>query len=308
MEYQELKVLQSLPLEIKILKSQQRIREWYQHFGGNVYVAFSGGKDSTVLLDIVRKVYPDVPAVYADTGLEYPEIKEFVKSKQNVVIVRPKMSFIEVINNFGYPVVSKNVARYVRDIRNDKGKNELTKNLRLFGIKKDGTKSLVGKLSKKWHFLIDAPFKISEQCCDIMKKSPMKNYQKESGRVPFLGTMAEEGRSRQIRYLQNGCNSFRDKSPTSSPIGFWTEQDILRYIKEENLPYASVYGEIIEVEGKFYTTGEKRTGCMFCAFGVHLEKGENRFQRMKRTHPKFYQYCMETLKLKEILDFIKVPY
>ena len=106
----ELKMLQDLPLDIKILKTKQRIREYYNHFNGNVYISFSGGKDSTVLLDIVRQEYPDVKAVYVDTGLEFPEIKQFVKTIPNVEILRPEKNFLQVITEHGYPVISKEIA------------------------------------------------------------------------------------------------------------------------------------------------------------------------------------------------------
>lgn len=109
----QLKQLQTLPLNIKIRKTELRIREWYEHWEGDVYVSFSGGKDSTVLLDIVRRLYPDVPAVFSDTGLEYPEIKEFVKTFSNVIIVRPKHSFKEILTKYGYPIISKEVANTV---------------------------------------------------------------------------------------------------------------------------------------------------------------------------------------------------
>ena len=109
----QLRQLQALPLDIKIRKTEQRIREWYEHWEGGVYVSFSGGKDSTVLLDIVRRLYPDVPAVFSDTGLEYPEIKEFVKTFPNVTIVRPKHSFKGILTKYGYPIISKEVANTV---------------------------------------------------------------------------------------------------------------------------------------------------------------------------------------------------
>lgn len=114
---EDLAELQALPLELKIKLTQRRIREWYQYFGGQVCVSFSGGKDSTVLLDIVRGIYPDVPAVFSDTGLEYPEIKEFVKTKENVEIVRPKINFRQVIETYGYPLVSKEVAEAIHYAR-----------------------------------------------------------------------------------------------------------------------------------------------------------------------------------------------
>lgn len=107
---EELEEMQHLPLQRKIQITTARIIEWYQHYDGKVYVAFSGGKDSTVLLDIVRRIYPDVPAVFSDTGLEFPEVREFVKSCENVTIVRPEMNFRKVIEVYGYPVISKRVA------------------------------------------------------------------------------------------------------------------------------------------------------------------------------------------------------
>jgi 3'-phosphoadenosine 5'-phosphosulfate sulfotransferase (PAPS reductase)/FAD synthetase len=93
----DLRQRQSLPLEAKVQMTKQRIREWYEHYDGQVYVSFSGGKDSTVLLNIARQIYPDIEAVFVDTGLEYPEIRKFVKSFDNVTILRPKMSFVDVI-------------------------------------------------------------------------------------------------------------------------------------------------------------------------------------------------------------------
>ena len=96
---QELKMRQKLPLEVKILMTKQRIREWIDEFGEDgVYVSFSGGKDSTVLLHLVREINPNIPAVFVDTGLEYPEIREFVKGFENVTWLKPKMTFKEVIN------------------------------------------------------------------------------------------------------------------------------------------------------------------------------------------------------------------
>lgn len=108
---EELKQLQSLPLDVKIRKTQQRTREWVEHYGEDgVYVSFSGGKDSTVLLDIVRKMYPGIEAVFVNTGLEYPEIVEFVKQHENVTILRPQKNFRQVLTEYGYPIISKNVS------------------------------------------------------------------------------------------------------------------------------------------------------------------------------------------------------
>ena len=306
----DLAQMQSLPLEAKIRMTQRRIEEWYNYWDGNVYVSFSGGKDSTVLLHLVRELYPDVPAVFVDTGLEYPEIKAFVKTFDNVTVLRPEMSFRQVIEKYGYPVISKKVARYLRDVkRNNAGaKNDNVTRLRLTGFNSDGVYSPSMKLPNKWQYLIESSFSISEQCCDVMKKKPLKAFAKATNRRPIVGTMADESEMRARMWRRHGCNLYDSKDAISAPLSFWTEQDVLRYIKEHNIPIASVYGDIVEANGKLRTTGEHRTGCVFCMFGAHLEKSPNRFERLKKTHPQLWDYCMKPwsdggLGLKEVCEF-----
>lgn len=117
-----LKELQALSLDRKIMITQTRIIEWYQYFNGNVYISFSGGKDSTVLLDIARKIFPDIPAVFSNTGLEYPEVRRFAASFENVDVVYPQMTFFNVVKDYGYPIISKEVSEaiyYARRIINN---------------------------------------------------------------------------------------------------------------------------------------------------------------------------------------------
>lgn len=299
---------QSLPLADKVALTKMRIKAWCEHYDGEVYVCFSGGKDSTVLKHIVDSVYPDIPSVFVNTGLEYPEIRQFALSQKNVVRVDPKMKFYDVIQKYGYPVVGKKQARFIRDLQNASDKNKATVNLRLTGFNRKGEYCSSQILAKKWVHLKDAPFKVSEQCCDYMKKEPLKRYQRETGRFPIIGTMTHESDLREKEWLKNGCNAFEKVNPTSQPISFWTEQDILQYIVENGLQIASVYGEVVKENGAFRLTGEQRTGCMFCMFGVHLEDEPNRFQRMKMTHPKQYEYCINELGLGEVLDYLGVKY
>jgi 3'-phosphoadenosine 5'-phosphosulfate sulfotransferase (PAPS reductase)/FAD synthetase len=306
MEHWQLKQLQSLPLEAKIRRTNRKIIEWYDHWEGDVCVSFSGGKDSTVLLDLVRNIYPNVPAVFSDTGLEYPEIRDFVKTFPNVFVVRPKMHFKQVLEQYGYPIVSKQNSRAISDIQRASSKNKNVVKLRLTGINSSGKECKSFKLPNKWHFLKDAPFKISDKCCEVMKKQPILAMYKTMGVHPYVGTMAGESLRRSRDYRTNGCNAYNLGHPISAPLSFWTEQDVLEYIYKNNLPYADVYGEIIFEDGRYKTTGEQRTGCMFCGFGVHLEKGENRFQRMARTHPKQHKYCMENLGMRQVLEYIGV--
>lgn len=160
-------------------------------------------------------------------------------------------------------------------------------------------------------YLITAPFKISSHCCNVMKKGPVKAYAKKTGRKPMTGQQASESRLRQTQWMKNGCNGFEMKSPISNPMSFWTEQDVLLYIYRNRIPIASVYGDIVKDNGidgqmdiedigiaeleqpKLKTTGCNRTGCIFCGYGCHLEQpGEGRFERLKETHPKQYDYLM----------------
>ncbi|MBO6181518.1 phosphoadenosine phosphosulfate reductase family protein [bacterium] len=301
-----LKQRQSLPLHLKIEMSKRRIQEFYEHFDGKVYVSFSGGKDSSVLLHLVRSLYPEVPAVFVDTGLEYPEARKFIKSFDNVIVIRPEITFKEVLEQYGYPVISKEVAGFIEDNRkHPDGYTAKKFDSNSEYIKKYGSRYDMSK----WKPLRDSDFKISSKCCKVMKKRPAHKFEKESGLKPFIATMAAESNLRKTEYLKKGCNSFNTKRPASTPLGFWTEQDIFQYLVENNLPYCSVYGEIKQDEnGKYYTTKAKRTGCMFCMFGVHVEKSPNRFEVMKETHPKLYDYCINQLGCGRVLDFIGVKY
>ena len=290
MELYELLQKQSLPLESKIILTLERIREFYEFMGGKVYIAFSGGKDSTVLLHLVRSIYPDVPAVFVNTGLEYPEIVEFVKTIDNVITLRPGMNFKKVLDTYGYPVASKRISKMVYEIRNGKN-NEKTKEKYLSG---DFGHSLT--LSKKWRFLIDADFKVSDKCCNVMKKKPFKAYEKDTGNKAFIGTMASDSEGRTSNYLKRGCNTF-EGTINSTPMGFWLEVDIWKYLSKYDLSYSEIYD-----------MGEKRTGCMFCMFGTHMEGNPNKFQRMAKTHPKQYEYCMVKLGLKDILEQCGIDY
>lgn len=302
---EDLHVMQHWPLERKIQVTQTRIIEWHERLNGQCSLSFSGGKDSTVLLDLARRIYPDIPAVYVDAGLDFPEIKQFVRSFENVTILRPVKTFRQVLDEYGYPVVSKEVSKIIYGIRNSPKPESYW--CKINGTNRDGSYSKYRQRYVKWRFLLDAPFKISNRCCYWMKEKPLASYGRDSGRFPIIATMAQDSLQRRYGYLKAGCNAFTASTKRSTPMGFWTEQDVLQYLRVTDIPYCSVYGDIIESKGRLETTGEHRTGCIFCMYGCHLDK-INRFQRLARTHPKLYAYCIDTLGCGEVLNYLGVEY
>lgn len=302
----DLKQLQSLPLSAKVILTKQRIREWHEHYDGQVYVSFSGGKDSSVLLNIAREICPDIEAVFVNTGLEYPEIQQFVKTFENVTILRPKMRFDEVIKKYGYPMISKDVSQAIHYAKQNNAA-WAWKKLNGISSKVDEPSQYREQRYRKYKPLAQVDFNISNWCCLVMKEKPLREIEKN--KKPIVGMLAEESERRTDAWLKTGCNAFDSKRPMSKPMSFWTEQNVLQYIKENNLPIASVYGDIVYASEpdqyrmedygledcgteRLATTGCDRTGCIFCGFGCHLDKEPSRFQRLKQTHPRQYAYCM----------------
>lgn len=245
-----------------------------------------------MLLDIARKIYPDIKAIYVDTGLEYPELKQFVKSFDNIQIIRPEQNFKSIVIEYGYPVISKDVSECVEQAKKSLHTGKYTYRLdRLNGTARDKQGRLSLYNMPKYKPLLDVDFDVTAQCCTIMKKKPLHKIGKEL--KPITAQMASESRLRTTKWLQNGCNAFHSKNPISNPMSFWLEQDVLAYIKSFNLPIAKPYGDVIVVDDcKLCTTGCERTGCLYCGFGLHMEKGKTRFQQLNETHPNIYKYVI----------------
>lgn len=290
------------------MMSCDRIRDWVREYGENgVVISFSGGKDSTVLMDLVRNRcgYKSIPAVFVDVPTQYPELREFAQTFENVEILRPKINFMQVCEKYGFPLVSKEVSQDIYIARGIMKQHDTTQ----WDTFKTYRKCLgLGEYKgtrythEKWSFLLNTGFSVSHRCCNVMKKAPLHEYNRKTGKKNFVGTMASESFRRQTTWIKHGCNAFDQEYPRSTPMAFWTENDVLQYIYEHELPICSVYGEVVRKEKQmtfdeilsgeprweYETTGAKRTGCMLCGFGCHLEKSPNRFERLKETHPKMY--------------------
>ncbi len=273
----ELQRLQSLPLPEKIAKTEWLIAEAVDWYGlSGVALSYSTGKDSSVLSHIARHLYPDMLHIFANTTCEYPESLQLYRrqcNEFNLIMARPKggWNFKKVVNRYGYPMFGKDVARVNMDYRNAKNKRSKAKILK--HMKKDKARYI--------KYLTTA--RLSDKCCDILKHGEIKKLEKRLGvKCSIMATMAGESQLRRFSWVDYGCNVFKKtKNPRSRPLSFWTEKDIWDYIDS--------YG--VEVS-ELYRMGYKRNGCMFCGFGVHLEKKPNKIQRLAWTHPRAHDYLV----------------
>ena len=102
--------------------------------------------------------------------------EKLAKSIDNIETLKPKMNFTEVIKKYGYPAISKKQSYFLHQLRNTKSEIMIDKLLR--GIMRDGSITMF-KISEKWKPFIDSEIKLSNKCCDIMKKNPSKKFEKE---------------------------------------------------------------------------------------------------------------------------------
>jgi 3'-phosphoadenosine 5'-phosphosulfate sulfotransferase (PAPS reductase)/FAD synthetase len=242
-----------------------------------VYISFSGGRDSTVLLHLARRVYPSIKAMFVNTTNEYPEIIKFVDSKikagEDIDVYRPKETAFKLWERIGFPLVSKNVS-YMADILKNKPDSNEANRIRTNPFSQY-------RMPKRWSFLPEQKFSCSKKCCDILKKEPAKRYEKETGRYPIVGVMASESELRANAYLRQGqCNTFNGARPMSKPLSIWTHDDIITYIDRFKIEISELYKD-----------GRSGSGCMACGFGTTMEK-KSRFDHIRDNYPKMYNKIM----------------
>ncbi len=322
----DLRYRQALPLELKEKLTKSRIRDLLDFAGNNgFYVSFSGGKDSEVAVDFVAKTLKELGhdtmyVLNVNTGLEYLSLQRFTKPfcemtakkygiKVVLDIVHPDMVFAEVLKTYGYPIISKEVSQCIWEARKGEGSNlyQASKN-KILGLKTDKNGNKSSYNCDNYRFLLDAPFRISHKCCSVVKKHPCDAYTKRTGRIPLVATTAEESRLRTSAWLRHGCNAFTGTRPHSAPFSTWTNQDMLQYIRRENLPIAEAYGKVVPenttgIDGqldmfadlgiescKLCTTGCPRTGCIYCLFGITQDK--ERIRRLQKLEPYRADYVL----------------
>lgn len=272
---------QSWPLEQKIdhtVGAAEAFINYCREHDRTPYVSFSGGLNSTVLLDLVRRFLdPRMKGVFCSTGNEFPEIVRFVRNTPNIEIIRPAMTPREVLAKYGFPLVSKEQAHHIRQVRTTRSDK-----LRSYRLNGDGSRQ-AGVIAARWKYLVGEPYMTSETCCDILKKRPFAKYNSLKQSLPMVGTMAGESRIREHRYvLRGGCNAFSDdlKKVHSAPLSIWTGADCWAYIRKYDVSYCPIYD----------VQGIERTGCVFCGFGAQMNA--SRFRVLYERYPKLYRMAM----------------
>ena len=297
-------------LDQKIFHLFEVLDVYYHRMNGEVYLNFSGGKDSTVLKYFIDKWtdmngYPRVRCLFNDTTNEYKEILTFVKSFGDTVEwTRPKQTFAQTLKKYGFPVISKEQSMAISRARKTKDPN--VRHYRLTGERNGIKVGTAGVISKKWQFVMDAPFDVTNRCCDILKKAPIKIFERKTGLRPITGVMSTESSLRKRNYIKNGgCNIWGKGKEMCMPLSLFTEDNIWECIDKFNIEICSVYFDQI-IDGEL-VPGEKRTGCAYCAFGAQCEDPKNnRFTRLSKREPKRYKSMMDKMGYREVLNFIGI--
>ena len=332
------KLKQKLPYEAKVEYAASRVREFYDHLDGQVFVSV-GGLDSITLLVFIRSLKLDVPAVSV-SSLEDKSIQR-VQKELGVERLRPALRpdgkpwrKVDIIRQFGYPVLSKEIAGKITLLQHPTEQNATVRHAILtgetgeFGGNRTGSRM---KLAQKWLDLFGgsdpdgaamgykaAPFLVSDKCCYYLKEKPCDDYAKKTGRYPYMGLMASEGGRRAKSLMLNGCNYYGKTTTRSAPFAIFSRQDVLQLALDLAVPVPDIYGEIVrDPDGTLRTTGAQRTGCSMCGFGIHLEKRPHRFDLLYARNPKEWDFWMNRCDTDEngnpcgwgrVLDYIGVEW
>ena len=321
----DFKVKQKQPYEFKVRYAERRAWEFVEECGRrdlNTHTSV-GGLDSITLHCFLRSIGIDIPAVSASV-LEDKSIQA-VHKQLGVEGVKPLKNKVVVIREFGFPILSKEIAGKIELLQNPTEKNATVRHAIItgetgeYGGNRTGTRM---QLPRKWLERFGgadqegracgyraAPFKVSEKCCYYLKEKPCDDWAKEHNSVPFLGLMASEGGRREKALMMHGCNYFGETTIRSAPFAIFDRQDILRLALDLDVPVPEIYGRIVrEPSGTLRTTKAQRTGCSMCGFGIHLDKRPHTFDLLYERNPQEWEFWMNKVGWGEVLDYIGVEW
>lgn len=301
--------MQNLPYEVKVKRANIRAREFVeklQDLGMEAHVSV-GGLDSITLLVFLRHIGIDVPAISV-SSLEDKSIQK-VHRALGIESVAPGKSKVEILNEYGFPVISKRIAGKIDMLQHPSEKNRTVRHAIITGeCGEQGhyAKNSRMKLPQKWLNLFGGyenenegvnygkpDFLVSNKCCQFLKEEPCDKWAKEHNSAPFLGLMASEGGQREEALVEHGCNYFGKTVIRSAPFAPFMRQDLLQLALDLDVPVPEIYGEIRrKPDGTLYTTGAQRTGCSMCGFGIHMEKRPHRFDQLRERNPKEWEFWM----------------
>lgn len=254
--------------ELTLYDRLEMIRSVLQYVPDDkVYIAFSGGKDSTVLSHLIDEAIPHnkIERVFTNTGIEFNAIVEFVereREKDNrIKIIKPSKPIKQMLEEKGYPFKSKLHSEYVERYQRS--------GLTGIAVRKYLDNDNSGRFScpklLRYQFTPEFNIKISQKCCNELKKKPSKQHAKETGKTMVItGVRATEGSVRKWQ-SRNGC-VFRQKDGSIykfNPLSPVSEEFIDWYIKTRNIEICELYKPPYNFE---------RTGCKGCPYNVHLAK------------------------------------
>ena len=335
------------PYEFKKKYAEIRVHEFINECDGRglSYHVSVGGLDSITLLLFIRSLgYDDIPAISV-SGLEDQSIQRIHK-QLGVERLKSAVRYVDenghehrwskplILQEFGFPVLSKEIAAKIELLQNPSEKNKTVRHAIITGETGEyggWQKNSRMKMSQKWLELFGGyeneregtnyqipPFKVSSKCCYYLKEKPCDDWAKEHNSVPFIGLMASEGGRRAKSLKINGCNYFGKSTIRSAPFAIFERQDILQLALDLDAPIPEIYGTIErKPDGTLYTTKAQRTGCTMCGFGIHLEKRPNRFDIRYEIAPKEWDFWMNhccrdengnDYGWRKVLDYIGIDY
>lgn len=320
----DFRVKMQMPYEFKVNYAYTRVKEFITECdkrGLNTHISV-GDLDSITLYKFINEYCGYTVHGISCSSLEDKSIQE-VHKEMGIEVIKPYKSKVEVIKEYGYPIISKEIAAKIERLQNPTDKNKtirhaiITGETGAYGGYRTGSRM---KLSQKWLELFGGyenenenvnyktpDFKVSDKCCYYLKEKPCDDWAKAHNSVPFLGLMASEGGRRQKSLMINGCNYFGKSTIRSAPFAIFNRQDILQLALDLKVHIPEIYGEIAQKnDGSLYTTKAQRTGCSFCGFGIHLEKRPHRFDRLYESNPKEWEFWMYEQGWGNVLDYIGV--